>query len=161
MIEAWKNSYMSATIMAAFPTIITFILLSVSSNLPSHKFLVKSMLSFAAVVSILIAAFIALFGPYYLMMEANNIVISETKYTIVAASETEDSNQLDLTIKDANGKTTTITTGISNFEIAEQGDFFIVTEYETHTKSYTIVYEEESEYADVFDAFRMRQEIVK
>lgn len=37
----------------------------------------------------------------------------------------------------------------------------MLTEYETQAKSYTIVYEEESVYADMFDAFRMRQEIMK
>lgn len=161
MSEVYKNSYITALSLAALPGVVTIIFIILSSSLPPWQREMKLPLSLMAFIGALLTGGILLFGPPAIRQQANNTVISETQYTITAASVAEDGGQLDLTIEDANGKTTTITTGISDFEIAEKGDFFIVTEYETHTKSYTIVYEEESEYADVFDAFRMRQEIMK
>lgn len=161
MLEIWQKSFVSTILIATILILIAHISGHFLENLPLRKQMARGILAGVRVVSIFSAIAILLFLPLNMMREANNTIVSETKYTIVAASETEDSNQLELTIEDANGETTTITTRISDLEIAEKGDFFIVTEYETHTKSYTIVYEEESEYADVFDAFWMRQEIMR
>ena len=161
MFEVWQKSYIAAMMLTIILAAIAFILWRVLSDSPPRKTLVRFMLVFAMVGSIFSAIYIFLFWPLDMMIEASNTIVSETKFSFTAASMAEDSDQINLTIEDENGKTTTITTRISDFEIAETGDFFIVTEYETQAKSYTIVYEEESVYADVFDAFRMRQEIMK
>ena len=147
MFEVWQKSYIAAMMLTIILAAIAFILWRVLSDSPPRKTLVRFMLVFAMVGSIFSAIYIFLFWPLDMMIEASNTIVSETKFSITAASMAEDSDQINLTIEDENGKTTTITTRISD--------------YETQAKSYTIVYEEESVYADVFDAFRMRQEIMK
>lgn len=160
MMEVWQKSFIYATIAAGFFCMLACVFWFILTAIPSLKIFVKSVVVILIPANLFVALFIILTGPYSIMTKASNTVTSETKYTITAVSPAADNDQLNLTIKDDNGKTTTVTTQIDEFEIAEDGDFFTVTEYETHRKSYAIVYTEKSAYADVFDAFRIRQEIM-
>lgn len=159
MLELYRESLLAALGLALFPVVSAIAFACIAARMDNFRQMgAQLVLTVTALCGAFLAFCILLFGPFAMMEEANNTVVAETRYSITDAAMAED-DQLSLTVEDADGKKTTVTAPVSEFRASENGDFLIVTEYRTQTKSYAVAYDANSAYADIFDAFQLKQQI--
>lgn len=157
----YMQSAITAVAIAAAPFVLALALACLASALPSRHETIQQALSVVVICLFILSAFIIVFMPFLIMDKMNNTVTAETRYAIVNAEQADNDGHLSIKVEDENGRTTEITSKISNFQTSENGDYFIVKEYESSAKSFAIAYEDDSPYADIFDAARLQQDILQ